>query len=432
MAKNHKKHNPAQNAKLLSARNYKDFIVRLKNILTLMSGEENTIKLLHEEELDCFYHFRYQAIRVEAGAGQIIDPKVLQDMRETAIGLFKSEMVPINTYGGEVSLSDYLTIVVTILTMIDDFKEEPFKNFEDFVFAIKPFLATSGIEDRFVLKKGLKVSQATTIVRSNLEKDLYWTEMVGETINGGKDGHYLSYKIYRHHQEKIQITIEGLTRPAVRVGWGHHMQGMVWCSRPPASFGLPQRDISHTLPVYIQTHALLRLAERLDCIDEGTVHYFVNLAIKNGRIHKTQNNSYLIEFHFFDMRAGYLVAVVQDEMVIVRTFLLLTNNGTPEGAKLANYTGLKKEDKSYLSLDKLSTFMDPALRDDESIQRIFFDAGCSDLFEITQDLIHEPDKIKSRVSTKVLLDYLMLQPSGKSQDVKNQSIAGSGIKGFRV
>jgi hypothetical protein len=59
--------------------------------------------------------------------------------------------------------------------------------------------------------------------------------------------------------------------------------------------------------------------------------------------------------------------------------------------------------------------MDPALRDDETIQLIVFDAGCSDLFEITHDLVDDPDKIRSHVSTKLLLDYLMLQPSDATQ-----------------
>lgn len=85
--------------------------------------------------------------------------------------------------------------------------------------------------------------------------------------------------------------------------------------------------------------------------------------------------------------------------------------GTPEGAKIANYTGLKKEDKRYLSLDKLTTFMIPALREEETIQRVFFDAGCSDLFEITQDLVADPGNIRSQISTKVLFDYLMFQPA---------------------
>ena len=43
--------------------------------------------------------------------------------------------------------------------------------------------------------------------------------------------------------------------------------------------------------------------------------------------------------------------------IVIRTFLFVTNNGTPEGKKLAQITGLQKLDKKYLALDKLSTFM---------------------------------------------------------------------------
>lgn len=234
MAKNHKKPNPAQTAKLLTAQNRKEFFKKLKHVLTLMTGEENTINLLPEAELDCIYHFRYQAVRVEAAEGHIIDPTVLKAIRDTGIGLLKSETIVVNFYGGSISLSDYLTIIVSILTQIKNFQLYPFKTFADFMFALEPFLTISSRKDNDVMEKGLSVMKATTIVRSSLDSDLYWTKLIAETINGGRDGHYFVLRIFRHSQKKITITIDGITRLAVRVGWGEFKTGMVWCSRPPA------------------------------------------------------------------------------------------------------------------------------------------------------------------------------------------------------
>ena len=429
MAKNHKKPNPAQNEKLLTAQNRNEFFRNLKRVLTLMSGDENTISYLSKIDLEVYYHFRFKAIRAEAADGHSIDPQILKEIKSQSLGLMKKELIPVNDFGGFITLDDHLTIGFTIITQFGALKEESFdRNKALYIVALGPYFV-GRITKETSWQNAKHVMEAAAIGHCDLSSALYWTQIKAEMQEREPVDYHVAVKVYKHEQKKIYVTLEGINRAVVRVGWGMYPDGVVWCSRPPASFSLPQKDITHTLPVYIQTHALQRLRERLDCVDEGTVHYFVYLALKNGRIHKTQNNSYLIEFHFMDMKAGYLVAVVQDDRVIVRTFLLLTNNGTPEGAKLANYTGLKKEDKRYLSLDKLSTFMDPALRDDETIQRIFFDAGCSDLFEITQDMVADPAKIKSHVSTKVLLDYLMLKPAdAKAPHDYSDVLAGGGYK----
>lgn len=411
MAKNHKKTNPAHNEKLLTAHNRNEFFRNLKRVLTLMSGDENTINYLSKIDLEVYYHFRFKAIRAESADGHSIDPQILKEIKSESLGLMKKELIPVNDFGGFITLDDHMTIGFTILTQVGIIKEESInRNKALFIVALEPYLAGKTTKEAS-WQNAKHVMEAAAIGHCDLSSALYWTQITAEMQAKEPVDHYVAVKVYKHTQKITHVTVDGSNRPVVRVGWGNYPDGVVWCSRPPASFGLPQRDILHLLPVFIQMHALERLSERLDCIDKGAVHYFVFKALQNGRIHKTQNNSYLIELHFMDMKAGYLVAVVQDDRVIVRTFLLLTNNGTPEGSKLANYTGLKKEDKRYLSLDKLSTFMDPALRDEETIQRIFFDAGCSDLFEITQDLVADPAKIKSHVSTKVLLDYLMLKPA---------------------
>jgi hypothetical protein len=380
-----------------------------------MSGYEDTIKLLPKNELEVFYHFRFKAIRAEPADGHTIDPQILKEIKTVSLALMKNELIPVNDFGGYITLDDYLTTGFTILTQVLIHKDRPItRDRALFIVAIEPYLAGKTTQENSWLN-ATHVMEASAIGHCDLSSALYWTQIKAEMQSKEPVDCHMAVKVYKHEQQKIQAKIEGSNRPVVRVGWGNYPDGVVWCSRPPASFGLPQRDITHRLPVYIQMHALQRISERLDSIKTGMAHYFVYLSLKNGRIHKIQNDQYLIELHIMDMKAGYLLAVVQDEMVIVRTFLLLTNNGTPEGAKLANYTGLQKEDKKYLALDKLSTFMDPALRDNETIQRIFFDAGCSDLFEITHDLVADPDKIRSHVSTKVLLDYLILQPSDATQ-----------------
>jgi hypothetical protein len=345
MAKNHKKQSPAHNDKLLTAHNRNEFFRNLKRILAIMSGDENTINLLPKIEFEIFYHFRFKAIRAEPGDGHAIDPKILQDIKTVSLRLMKNELVPVNDFGGYITLDEHLTIGFTILTQVLMRRKSQIPiEMAKFIVALEPYLAATAPKENG-WKNCMHVMQASAIEHCDLASSLYWTQIRAEMVAREPVDYHMAVKVFKHVQYKILVKLEGNNRPLVRVGWGTHPDGIAWCSRPPASFGLPQRDINHTLPVYIQMHALQRISERLDCIKTGMAHYFVYHSLKNGRIKKIQNDQYLIELHILDMKAGYLLAVVQDEMVIVRTFLLLTHNGTPEGAKLANYTGLKKEDK---------------------------------------------------------------------------------------
>ena len=71
-----------------------------------------------------------------------------------------------------------------------------------------------------------------------------------------------------------------------------------------------------------------------------------------------------------------------EESIVIRTFLFVTNNGTPEGQMLENVTGLQKLDKKYLALDKLSTFMTSDIGGNEKVKEIFTSAGCQCLLEL--------------------------------------------------
>ena len=125
---------------------------------------------------------------------------------------------------------------------------------------------------------------------------------------------------------------------------------------------------------------------------------------------KKPDNNFLIEYKYNGKKAGYLLAGIYGDKVVIRTFLFLTNNGTPEGKKLQKLAGIQKQDKQYLLLDKLSTFMNPDLRKNETIRRLFFDAGCGDLFELTKGQTFGGAVDYANVNVKSILDYLMLKP----------------------
>lgn len=71
-----------------------------------------------------------------------------------------------------------------------------------------------------------------------------------------------------------------------------------------------------------------------------------------------------------------------DEKIIIRTFLFLTNDGTPDGKKLSELTRLQLLDKQYLGIDTLAGFMKFWIAKDEALSALFTEAGCESLLDL--------------------------------------------------
>ncbi len=410
MTKTHKKPSPVQQKKLLTAHNRNEFFRRLEHLVTLISGNKETFRLIPQQALNSYFTCRIQSLRTESAAGHSVDPKVLSVIKSIAHAMLRSENVVVNEKGDMITLDEFLTVGLTLLLLTNRLEHSLAKNAASFVTTIESMLKDLDRPDS-PLETCQKTLSSIAIFESNMASCFYWTNLVfGDGHQGIIPTIYVLVKVYSHVQKKTLFTIDGFTRPAVRVGWCNYPDGMIWCSCQSSALGLTQKDPEDRLPVYIQMHALQRLTERLDCVDPNIVTYFVFNSVNEEKIIKGMNEHYLIEFRYFGRKAGYLLAVINHGKLVIRTFLFLTNNGTPEGRKLHLLTGIQKHDKKFLSLDRLSTFMDPELRRNETIRRLFIDAGCGDLFEITKAHLYSTDQIASHVTVKTMMEYLMLHP----------------------
>jgi hypothetical protein len=71
-----------------------------------------------------------------------------------------------------------------------------------------------------------------------------------------------------------------------------------------------------------------------------------------------------------------------DGMFVILTFLFITHNGTPEGRKLAELTGLQRDDISFLAIDDLKMIVNSDICYDDHIAQIFIDAGCESILDL--------------------------------------------------
>lgn len=209
---------------------------------------------------------------------------------------------------------------------------------------------------------------------------------------------FMECRISGHKPEVINPTFDNNTRPAFRVGLAFD-GGNGWFDIKAGALELPYIKPDIRIPVYIQHHAMKRLAERLDCVNSMMVLIsLVDSICEPKCIHHKGRK--LLEFKYLEKVVGYLVVELYHRAVVIRTFLLLTHASTPESEKLQQIIGLEKQDITYLNLDRLSTFVHSDLRENTLLRDIFTRAGCKALLEVEK---HDFDK-KCIVTNSALIE----------------------------
>lgn len=107
----------------------------------------------------------------------------------------------------------------------------------------------------------------------------------------------------------------------------------------------------------------------------------------------------------WDKKVGYLVCSYAEGKVVIRSFLFLTNDGTPEGKRLSKLTQLQKLDKRYLEIDTLGGFMGFNIAYDVQLSSLFIEAGCGDLLNASDLKLYMKDDAKEK-DVLTLLKYL--------------------------
>jgi hypothetical protein len=250
----------------------------------------------------------------------------------------------------------------------------------------------------------------------DINEYLYAFKFNPHIIERGLSKAGLCSDIYRTRLPNVKVLIDEHHRPAWRLGW--------YLPEPELRLkfvSIKSEDIylssGNMLDVYIQSHALNRLSERLDGIDMGILHFNIFDSFNILKVCRNKYGVLLFEYAIFGDKAGYFVGDVVDEKIILKTFLFLTNNGTPEADKLQTATGLMKEDITYLAIDKLSTFLLSDIAGNERVKQLFIDAGCESLFKIDKEFIPS-ESTQTTSKAELIAKYLHLNISPLNQHGK--------------
>lgn len=140
------------------------------------------------------------------------------------------------------------------------------------------------------------------------------------------------------------------------------------------------------LPLYFQRHAIDRLRERMDCMSEFQIFESLLDSFTKPEAIKITGSKFLISYYVDGIKLGYFVLLVNEGIAVVKTFLFLTNDGTPEGNLLNSKLQMSKYEKQHFSLDKLSAFYYSDIDQDQIIKSILKQSGCQKLIGIKSKL----------------------------------------------
>jgi hypothetical protein len=143
--------------------------------------------------------------------------------------------------------------------------------------------------------------------------------------------------------------------------------------------------------VYVQSHVFERLHGRDARVfsgqdGEGWLNYFLYTSLKEPLLHpmRRDDGSYLVEYLLAGKRIGYLVAQKVNDLILVKTFLFITMDGTPEGENIRRRLRLRRADKELLELDNLWTFFMTDLARDPELIAVFEECGCGHLMDLNK------------------------------------------------
>jgi hypothetical protein len=360
-----------------------NFFRRIENICALVGGQKY-YSIIPKEELENIYSKRGLPPTVIPDPKSNIQTSAIKEIRFGISVLTRYREIKINEAGDTLSIFELITIGIMFLSYLTGLQDDEYANAAEVKKLLRNFRPYEEIFGDTYRDLHLCML-ASGYEQSCLDGKIYRLKHEFEVSERPTIGIENIIRVYAHIPEQVHLCINDKSRPAFRVCWWEGSQEIKYYSVSYKKLGIDGGDTGSMMEIYIQSHALQRLKERLDCLKPMFANVHLIYSLEDMRIHKEKDGTYFIEYSLNNIKVGYLVANILDNKLVIRTFLFITQNGTPEGDKLSELYGLAKLDKSYIALDKLSTYVLTDLCVNNNLRNMFDEAGCQYLLDIYTD-----------------------------------------------
>lgn len=317
-------------------------------------------------------HYYMAKIRAEKGSG--ISDAVISAVKKDLSNYLRSEKVTLEGSNEAFTMYDIVTAGQT-LWHVSRFCKEP---------EWKPVYEALGPLNRFFESK-TDIPFVSTIYDflqniimnfSRVDRYFLWF-----TYNTEYKNHHLASIFTMHRQPCIRrnIVVDQKKRPVFRVGYSVNLSGMKWACVKGELLHQFRNDADENkeYPVYIQSHALERMKERL-----FPLHFYemlLNSSFLNPEISYGPTGNLLFAVKGRECKIGYLLTDFNKNELVIRTFLFITQTGTKEGLALNERLRIETYSKKYFELDSLLTYITTNICIDPFFRSILIECGCEGL-----------------------------------------------------
>lgn len=322
---------------------------------------------------------RVRSIRVEPDCDVKIPSLLLTFFRKWISYSARNTMTRMIPDGPEVTLEDYFTagtmfgIFTRTLTAADSGKTEQQVN------EIKKAFEPVARHDRYpmpytqLLAIGLNLARTLSRPTSKIYSVRYDVHNIESSTSA--DCLYLN----SISAPTLSITIDGIKRQCYQLCWPGFNEDFAWGSVNGTTLGIDGSFAKLQFDLYIQPHALHRLRERTTPINPISRYSALYLSLDNPQYHAVKPGTSLLEYRYNNTLLGYFLVEAVSGVALIKTFLFITNSGTPEGNMLDRILNARKSDKAFTEIDKLSTFMTTDILKNTRLRTALIEAGLEPL-----------------------------------------------------
>ncbi|WP_133166341.1 hypothetical protein [Sphingobacterium haloxyli] len=376
------------------------FYHRLRTTCEKMVGK-GYFELLPESSLRLLYVHRYPPIKVIPQGKRVMNEEELFAYKQTLTSLLSEHYVD-TLLNEQISFARFLTDVLVLIHYIQYRIGNRIKGFSKLHEAFAPYFTTTVWFDTWKTKvlqvMGLNDMQLYDFYRGTVR--FRFDKMAVERLGGTNEIH-----IYRLKHSSLLQEVDGKKRVVVRMGIpsSTKMDEFDWLMIKPSQLGITDIEDEIALPLYAQQHALDRFEERA-LFGRGYVQAFLGYTFSQGQARTVVRKGHvLLECYIGPFKVGYFVVSLHEDKWLIRTFLFLTNEGTPEGNKLKRLTQLERLDTKYLMLDRMHAFLTYDISGDHDLRNIFTKSGCESILDYADELNKNGGELKS---PEVIYQYL--------------------------
>lgn len=374
---------------------------RVRKLFTLY-GDESLLEHIPPIYIEKLFECRYPILKAKAAPGSSIPKTTIVKFNKLLYRLMEDIHVQLDN-GNEVPLSWYVSEGIMLIDAMSNLAEQ---NDPAQAFIIKPFeIYFPGTAHYIEIQEQLHDLLYDTIRylsdynESVLQLDTSKSACFEEFYPAN------DILIHAFKPETVTVALKDGSHTTKRLGWAYPDLKWENVNVKPSMLGFKTGIMDIPLGVYVQTHALRRLSERIN-ITPGIMHEILFLIFMQEEIeHTWYNGNCLVTYRVSGEKAGYLVVKLHTDKLVVHTFLFLTNDDTPEGDQLKNLVEIEKADKQYMHIDNLPEFNAYHIERSEQASKLFRDAGCGSLLKLGHLQEFSINEVKDK-DPESILEYL--------------------------